>query len=103
VQSFPRWLLWRLRRFIASDPRVLRLFVLGFVVFIGAGAFVDELANFVELGGTLHMWQVFVEEMGEMIGVTLLLWAAWELLRQHGLQRVLVKIGEHVRPGATVQ
>jgi hypothetical protein len=93
------WIGWRARRYLLVDRRILRRFVLGFMVLVGAGAFVEELANFVERGSGAHMWQVFTEEMGEMVGVTLTLWASWELLRRQALQTLVARAREVLPPG----
>lgn len=87
------WLGWRARRYLLADRRVLWRFVVGFLVFVGGAAFVEKLANFVQRGSTAHMWQVFVEEMGEMVGVTIILWASWDLFRRHALQALLARAG----------
>jgi hypothetical protein len=91
------WIGWRARRYLLVDRGVLRRFVLGFLIFVGAGAFVEELANFVEGGGTAHMLQVFAEEMGEMVGITLVLWASWDLFRRQALQALLARAGSASR------
>jgi hypothetical protein len=86
------WIGWRARRYLLADRRVLRRFVLGFLLFVGGGAVVEELANFVKRGSTAHMWQVLCEEMGEMVGATLILWASSELLRQQALRPLVAAL-----------
>jgi hypothetical protein len=65
------------------------------LIFVAAGAFVEKIANFVERESAGHMLQVLVEETGEMIGVTIILWATWDLLRRHALSPLLALAARH--------
>lgn len=98
VLACAAWIGWRARRYLLVDRKVLHRFALGFTVFVGAGAFIEELANFVERGSAAHMWQVFTEEMGEMVGVTFILWASWELFRRQALQSLMARVRELLPP-----
>lgn len=65
-------------------PRAARLFAAGVIVLGTSFAGLELLANFVAKDVHLHLL-VPVEEVGEMIGATLLLWAVYELMRYEGL------------------
>ena len=73
------------RSYLAHPPHLLRLFLLGFVVMmIGALGF-ETLHNYIGDKGTMWRFMLIVaEEMSEMIGVTIMLWAAVDLLKAHG-------------------
>jgi len=79
------WIGWHGRRHLRGLPRVRRRYILGLLLFAGGAAFVDEAANFVQVGGAAHALQVLVEEVAEMAGVTFILWATWDLLAGTGL------------------
>ena len=62
-------------------------FAIGLAVLIGSGAGLELLSNFMThgLAGKL---QVLLEETGEMLGETICLWAAYDLLVAHGIELV---------------
>lgn len=65
-------------------PQTIRKFVIGLVVFTGS-AVGDVLSNFTY--GGLGFFQVLTEELGEMLGVSIILWASLDLL-YHNLDRL---------------
>ena len=74
----------RLRRFI-TDRVAIRLYGVGFAIFIGSAVGIETLVNF--LVGQPHrirIAQVAVEEFGEMVGVTLIVWATFRLMEAKG-------------------
>ena len=62
---------------------------MGAIVFVTAAAGVESLSNFVDAHGTAARALVLLEEVGEMIGATIMLWGACGLMRSHGV-RLLV-------------
>jgi hypothetical protein len=79
------WGRWRARRLLHGLARVSRRFAAGGILFVISAALVDEGLNLVTIGGPVHALEVILEEVGEMAGVTLMLWATWDLLAAHGL------------------
>lgn len=74
------WPHWR------DQKAFLRLFCIGmFVLLLGAGG-VEIVNNFVSPVGTAVKLQILVEETLEMIGATIILWAAYVLLRDNGVR-----------------
>lgn len=75
------------RRMHGPRRRAIRLLAFGFAVMF-SGALILELAgNLVELrpeNAAAVLAQLVVEELFEMLGVTLIVWSAWELLLAHG-------------------
>ena len=64
---------------------VVRLYLAGFVMFLLAAAGIELLGNFTPHGRVENL-VVTMEEVGELLGETLLLWATVALLRSHGLR-----------------
>jgi hypothetical protein len=80
-------IIWRgVRPFLAGRPRIARRFLLGFGIFVGSAAGIELLYNLMSPDSIGVYVEILFEEVGEMIGVTLLLWAAYELLVSHGLR-----------------
>jgi hypothetical protein len=79
------------RRVFARAPRALPLLAIGLAVMF-TGALVVELAvNFIEAGSgerALLLLQHLCEEFLEMLGVTFIVWAAYELLLSYGFALV---------------
>lgn len=71
---------------ISRDPRVRTLIFVGFGVYILGFAVVDELGEFIERDTLLWRIEVLVEETLEMVGVSILAWAAWLLGTVHRLR-----------------
>jgi hypothetical protein len=79
-------LLWRaFVPFLRGRERVVRLYVVGFVVYVVSALGIEFLANFVRHGGLAAVVQVVCEELGEMLGVTLQIWATLELLDSYDI------------------
>jgi len=84
-------LLWRvLAPFLQGRKRVARLYLVGFVVYTASVLGIEILANFVSPGGLASAVQVVCEELGEMLGLTLLVWATVELLASYDIN---VRVG----------
>lgn len=86
------WAVLAMRR-LWNDARATRLFVIGVVVFIGSAGGTELLVNVVS--GTALTLQVVAEECGEMLGVTIILWATLQLLKTH---RIALFATESERP-----
>ena len=75
--------------FLARAPRALALLIVGFVVMF-TGALVVELgANLLDAAARHGGWfltQVVVEELMEMLGVTLIAWSASSLLQAYDFE-----------------
>lgn len=69
-----------LRRRLSIPYGVFAKALAGAIIFVIAAAPGDILVNYVT--GDAHIIQTAVEELGEMVGVTLILWAAMTLLAQ---------------------
>jgi len=79
--------LWRrLAPFLKGRDRAIRLYVTGFVVYATSALGIELLSNFVVPGSVAAMVQVLCEEIGEMLGVTLAIWATLEFLDSYGIR-----------------
>lgn len=77
--------LHRLSRFV-TDRTAIALYMVGFGIFIGSAVGLETLLNFIVAGPyRLRLLQVAAEELGEMAGVTFILWATWRLLEGQGV------------------
>jgi len=63
-------------------PGVLAKAAVGFGIFMGGAIGIETLSNFVERPSLAWRLEVLAEESCELIGVTLMLWAAHDLLQQ---------------------
>lgn len=77
---------WICKPYVVERGRVVCLFALGFGLFAGSVLGLDILDNFVSRDGLAAMVQVIAEEFGEMLGVTVMIWGALELLRSSNMR-----------------
>jgi hypothetical protein len=56
------------------------IFAAGILIFVASFAGIEVLANFTERGTMLGRGSVLLEELREMVGATVMLWGAYELL-----------------------
>lgn len=85
-------LLWRgFTTALQERGSVRRLYLGGFILYVASALGVELLVNFVTPGWST-MVQVVAEEFGEMVGVTLLVWATVELLASYDIH---LRIGEN--------
>lgn len=68
------------KKYLRDQPAVSKKLLVGLVVFVGAACGIEIFSNFVSHTGKLYVLEVFFEELGEMLGETILVWAAYELL-----------------------
>ena len=73
-------LLKNLKKYWRDQPAVSKKLVAGLAVFLGAACGVEILSNFVAHPGKFYVLEVFTEELGEMLGETIFVWAAYEAL-----------------------
>ena len=74
-------LLASLKKYLREQPAVSKKLLWGLIIFIGAACGIEIFSNFVSHTGKFYVLEVFSEELGEMLGETLLVWAAFELSR----------------------
>lgn len=74
------------RRYWQGRPRVAGLFVAGLAVFLFAAAGLEALGHLLQNHHALYSLETLLEEGGEMVGVTLVLWSAVELLAAEKLR-----------------
>jgi hypothetical protein len=85
--------LWRrLSPYLRGRGRVVRLYLLGFFVYVVSALGVEILANFVSPDQADSVVQIVCEEFGEMLGVTLLIWATLELITSYDIH---IQVGDH--------
>jgi hypothetical protein len=77
--------LWALivavKPYVVNDRRALAKIVAGMAVMLSGALAVEMLINLFERGSAGETAQVFVEELLEMLGATLVLWGSYELAR----------------------
>jgi len=66
--------------FLARFPRARNHFVVGMAAMLIAAIGIEALSNFLVPGSPAAMAEIAVEELTEMIGSTIVLWAGFELL-----------------------
>jgi hypothetical protein len=72
---------WRIAKTVAPGRAVTVKAIAGVAVFLASATLLEAMSNFASPGWTAVL-QITVEEVGELVGVTLMLWAALELLGQ---------------------
>jgi hypothetical protein len=85
------------RKCLRGRGRIVRRFAVGAGVFVFAAAGVEAMTNFVSAIPALARAEVILEEVGEMAGATIMLWAAYELARSHGVRLLAI---EEPRPSS---
>lgn len=73
--------------FLARSPQALMLLIAGFIVMFTGALAIELLANLIDAAaprGGAFLAQVVVEELMEMLGVTLIAWSASSLLHAYG-------------------
>jgi hypothetical protein len=77
-------LIYGLKTYLKGRSHVIKRFVIGLIIFAGAALGIEVISNFVPKGGAARILQVSCEELGEMVGATFFLWAAYDLLGSDG-------------------
>jgi hypothetical protein len=74
-----------IRSYLTHPPYLIRLFLIGLGIMMIGALGVETLHNFAgSKGSMLRFILIFGEEMCEMFGVTMMLWASVELLKANG-------------------
>lgn len=68
------------RRYLNVPRNISSMLAVGFFIFIGSATGTEILSNFIVEGGMAASLQITLEELGEMLGVTIMLWATYDLL-----------------------
>ncbi len=71
------------RRYLDMPRNISIVFATGLFIFIGSATGTEILSNFVIEGGRAASLQIALEELGEMLGITIMLWATYDLLISH--------------------
>lgn len=86
-------LLWRaFSSSVRGRERVARLYRTGFFLYAASALGIEFLANVVTPGELASTVQLVCEELGEMLGVTVMVWATLELLASHDIH---VRVGNN--------
>lgn len=68
------------KKYLGGKTPVIAKLIIGLLIFTSAAIGVEILANFVPNASLGHHVEIFCEELGEMLGETFFLWAAYDLL-----------------------
>ncbi len=79
-----------LRHHFNDCAPALQKFCAGFAVIFAGAAVCDWLANFA-VGTRWMLLEIAAEEYLEMIGVTTIVWASWDMLHDHPVRNALVR------------
>ncbi|MFQ6613949.1 MAG: hypothetical protein ACE5D1_03815 [Fidelibacterota bacterium] len=74
-----------IHRFQHWPRKIQVLFLSGMGIFLGSAIGIETLSNWLRFGAEYYL-EVCLEEIGEMTGETLLVWAGLELVRRQGLR-----------------
>lgn len=72
--------------YLRRDIRASIVGAIGIGIFLGSAVGIEMLSNFVEPGTTASYVQIAAEEFGEMLGMTITLWATCMLLNTLGIR-----------------
>lgn len=78
----------KLSIYLKDRPDVLRRYMVGVLIFLGSALGIEFFTNFT-VSKTARVIQASFEELGEMVGVTFIVWASWDLLRSHNFRLVI--------------
>ena len=73
------WLFLRMAKRLSLPPGTVGLFVIGFALLVGSAEGTEMVGEFLVGKGKWYRAEVCVEELGEMLGGTFILWAGWVL------------------------
>jgi hypothetical protein len=82
---------WAARRYLRGRAGVVIKFAIGSCVLVAAGAGVEMLSNFVTPQGTAARGLIMLEEVGEMAGATIMLWAVVDFLASYGMRLIAIE------------
>jgi hypothetical protein len=78
-------IIYILRRYFRTVPGVLPKFLMGLAIMATGATLIEILSNFVKYDSAWYHLELVCEEGCEMLGVTIILWAIYDLLLGHGL------------------
>src|SRR5262249_59438514 len=91
------FLFWGLLRSVREEleraPEASSRMLLGMTVMLTGAVGLETLSNFIAPGSVLDVLEVFLEEVLEMIGTTIILWGACELLAAYRFAFSLERTG----------
>lgn len=93
--GFLMYLFWSLRDLFKGNMHLLWRSLAGVIIFIGAATVMDELANLFPYKSNGQFIETILEEGGEMLGISLILWAAMDLCVQKKIPLFPVGRGEY--------
>jgi hypothetical protein len=77
-------LVFSIRTYFQRAPGAFIKIFLGMAISVAGAIGVETLRNFVAPNSAYDVFQVFSEELCEMLGCTMVLWGSYELLDKHG-------------------
>ncbi len=93
---------WLVRRYVHGRPGIVIKYLVGLLIFVGSAAAVGFLAALIPASLTLRAMTAAAEELGKMVGGTVMLWATYDLVVSHeiGLAGLRVSHSPDDRPVA---
>jgi hypothetical protein len=76
--------LYAVKRYFLKPPQLVRKLLLGFGIFFGGALGIEMLSNLWDPGTLGFVMENFFEELSEAAGITLLFWAALDLVSAYG-------------------
>lgn len=76
-------LVFCLKRYTKIKRPIFNKFIIGLIIFMGSANGTEILSNFIYSSGKAKIIRICFEEFGEMVGVTILMWAAYEFVLSH--------------------
>lgn len=80
---FMTGLVFGIRRYVNGNPRVIRKYLAGVIMLALSAVGFDIITGFVPATDVTFVLALCCEELGEMAGVTFILWGTYELLLSH--------------------
>lgn len=88
-----------IRSYLTHPPYLIRMFLIGLCIMMIGALGVETLHNFVGAQGSrLRFILIFGEEVCEMFGVTMMLWASVDLLKANGFKIELKTVHQTTEP-----
>lgn len=84
-------LTWSLRSHFSGCVPALEKYTVGFLILFAGAAFCDWLANFA-VGTRWMLLEIAAEEYLEMVGVTTIVWASWDMLEGNPVRTALSRV-----------
>ena len=78
-------LVYYLNGYFKNKAHIKNKYFIGLIVFFGSATGIEIISNLVAKRGIDSIIQVCCEELGEMLGATIILWATYELLVSYNI------------------